>query len=123
MEHIGRGISQMIDEMKKSGLEEPEFSEGNDSFKVVFKGNDGKISHHENSENVINLKDLGLNQRQIVILNEIINNNVSMTYDDNIKMFNTSKPTAERDFRKLAKLNLVKKSIMNRKVQFSSPDY
>ncbi len=38
-------------------------------------------------------------------------------------MFNTSKPTAERDFRKLAKLNLVKKSIVNRKVQFSSPDY
>ena len=66
---------------------------------------------------------MGLNQRQIVILTEIINNNVSMTYDDHIKMFNTSKPTAERDFRKLAKLNLVKKSIVNRKVQFSSPDY
>lgn len=123
MEHIGRGISQMIGEMKKSGLEEPEFSEGNDSFKVMFKGNGGKISHYENNENVINLKDLGLNQRQIVILTEIINNNVSMTYDDYIKMFNTSKPTAERDFRKLAKLNLVKKSIVNRKVQFSSPDY
>lgn len=123
MEHIGRGISQMIDEMKKSGLEEPEFSEGNDSFKVMFKGNGGKISHYENNEKVINLKDLGLNQRQIVILTEIINNNVSMTYDDHIKMFNTSKPTAERDFRKLAKLNLVKKSIANRKVQFSSPDY
>lgn len=113
----------MIDEMKKSGLEEPEFSEGNDSFKVMFKGNGGKISHYENNEKVINLKDLGLNQRQIVILTEIINNNVSMTYDDHIKMFNTSKPTAERDFRKLAKLNLVKKSIANRKVQFSSPDY
>ena len=37
MEHIVRGISQMTDEMLKFGLEEPQFSEGNDSFKVVFK--------------------------------------------------------------------------------------
>ena len=123
MEHIGRGISQMTDEMLKIGLEEPIFSEGNDSFKVVFKGNGGKIIIQENNENVINLRDLGLNQRQIDILTEITNNNVAMTYEDHMKMFNTSKPTAERDFRKLANLNLVKKSIVNRKVQFSSPDY
>jgi len=123
MEHIGRGISQMTDEMLKIGLEEPIFSEGNDSFKVVFKGNAGKISIQENSENVINLRDLGLNQRQIDILTEITNNNMAMTYDDHMKMFNTSKPTAERDFRKLTNLNLVKKSIVNRKVQFSSTDY
>ena len=123
MEHIGRGISQMTDEMLKLGLEEPIFSEGNDSFKVVFKGNGGEIIPRENSENVLNLSDLGLNQRQFDILTEIVNNNVSMTYDDHIKMFNTSKPTAERDFRKLVELNLVKKTIVNRKAQFSSPDY
>ncbi len=123
MEHIGRGISQMTDEMVKFGLDEPEFSEGNDSFKVVFKGNGEKITIPENSGNVINLKDLGLNRRQIDILTRITNNNVSMTYDDHIKMFNTSKPTAERDFRKLLELNLVKKSIVNKKALFSAPDY
>ena len=123
MEHIGRGISQMTDEMLKIGLEEPIFSDGNDSFKVVFKGNGGKLSVHENNGNSINLKDLGLNQRQIDILAEITNNNRLMTYEDHMQMFNTSKPTAERDFRKLTKLNLVKKNIVNRKVQFSSYDY
>lgn len=123
MEHIGRGISQMTNEMLKLGLDEPIFFEGNDSFKVVFKGNGGEITTREGSENVLNLTDLGLNQRQIDILTEIINNNVSMNYDDHIKMFNTSKPTAERDFKKLVELKLVKKTIVNRKAQFSSPDY
>ena len=104
-------------------MKEPIFCEGNDSFKVVFKGNCGEITPIENRDNVLNLTELGLNQRQIDILTDIINNNVSMTYDDHIKMFNTSKPTAERDFRKLVKLNLVKKTIVNRKAQFSSPDY
>lgn len=37
MEHIGRGISQMTDEMVKFGLGEPEFSEGNDSFKLCLE--------------------------------------------------------------------------------------
>lgn len=123
MEHIGRGISQMRDEMLKIGLEEPIFSEGNDSFKVVFNGKGVQIFAQENSENALNLKDLGLNQRQIDILTEIINNNNPITYDNHINMFNKSKPTAERDFKKLIKLNLVKKNIVNRKVQFSSPDY
>ena len=39
-----------------------------------------------------------------------------MTYDDHINMFNKSKPTAERDFKKLIKLNLVKKNIVNNKI-------
>ena len=43
MEHIGRGISQMIGEMKKSGLEEPEFSEGNDSLTNTLERNDDNI--------------------------------------------------------------------------------
>ena len=72
----------MTDEMIKLGLEETIFPEGNDSFKVVFKGNGGEIIPRENSENVLNLSDSGLNQHPIEILTEIINNNVSMTYDD-----------------------------------------
>lgn len=123
MEHIGRGISQMTEEMLKIGLKEPTFSEGNDSFKVVFNGNGGKINIPENSENIINLKNLGLNQRQIDILREITNNNISMTYDDHIKMFNKSRPTAERDFRKLTELNLVEKNIIDKKAHFTSPSY
>lgn len=123
MEHIGRGISQMTNEMLNMGLEEPVFSEGNDSFKVVFKGNNGRISIQGSGESLVDLKDLGLNQRQIDILTEIVNNDRPMTYDDHMEMFNKSKPTAERDFRKLAQLNLVKKTIVNKKAQFSSPDY
>lgn len=123
MEHIGRGIPQMIDEMKNFGLEEPQFSEGKDSFKVLFKGNNGELYHDVAGTNIINLKDLGLNSRQIEILTKITNDNVTLSYEDHIKMFGKSKPTAERDFSKLLKLNLVKRNKKNKKVYFSSPDY
>ena len=46
-----------------------------------------------------------------------------MTYDDHIKMFNKSRPTAERDFRKLSELNLVEKNIIGKKAHFTSPPY
>lgn len=67
MEHIGRGISQMTDEMLKFGLDEPQFSEGNDSFKVVFKRKDGQ-ELSSGADSIVNLKDFGLNARQIDIL-------------------------------------------------------
>lgn len=122
MEHIGRGISQMTDEMLKFGLKEPQFSEGSDSFKVVFKANDEHLSHDGERKNIVNLKDLGLNQRQIDIVTEITNNNSSMTYDDHLRMFGKSKPTAERDFSKLVKLNLIKRNKVNKHVYFTASD-
>lgn len=122
MEHIGRGISQMTDEMVKFGLDEPEFSEGNDSFKVVFRANKDNMAHDGARQNVVNLKDLGLNQRQIDIVTEIVNNNATMTYDDHLRMFGKSRPTAERDFSKLVKHNLIKRNKVNKNVYFSSPD-
>ena len=122
MEHIGRGISQMRDEMIKFGLDEPEFSEGNDSFKVVFKADGSSLSHDNERKNIVNLKDLGLNQRQIDIVTLITNNDASMTYDDHLNMFGKSKPTAERDFSKLVKLNLIKRNKLNKHVYLTSPD-
>ena len=64
-----------------------------------------------------------MNKRQIDILTKITNDNISMSYEDHIALFGKSKPTAERDFSKLLKLNLVKRDIKNKKVYFSSPDY
>ena len=82
MEHIDRGISQITDEMLKFRLEEPQFSEGNDSFKVVFKSDQNYLNHDGERKNIINLKDLCLNQRQIDIVRELTNNNSTMTYDN-----------------------------------------
>ncbi len=108
--------------MLKFGLKEPQFSEGSDSFKVVFKANDEHLSHDGERKNIVNLKDLGLNQRQIDIVTEITNNNSSMTYDDHLRMFGKSKPTAERDFSKLVKLNLIKRNKVNKHVYFTASD-
>ena len=112
----------MVDEMVKFGLEEPEFSEGNDSFKVVFRVNKDKRAYDGARQNIVNLNDLGLNQHQIDIISEIVNNNATMNYDDHLRMFGKSKPTAECDFSKLVKLNLIKRNNVNKRVYFSSPD-
>ena len=79
------------------------------------------MAHDGARQNIVDLKDLGLNQRQIDIVTEIVNNNATMTYDDYLRMFGKSKPTAERDFSKLVKLNLIKRNNVNKNVYFSSP--
>ena len=110
----------MADEMVKFGLDEPEFSEGNDSFKVVFRNKGNLIS--PNLENTVNLKDEGLNSRQIDVLTKIINDNEILTYEDYMELFDVSRATAERDFSILLKKGFVKRSIKNRIVYFSSSD-
>ena len=45
-----------------------------------------------------------------------------MTYDDHLCMFGKSKPTAERDFSKLVKLNLIKRNKVNKHVYFTASD-
>ena len=122
MEHIGRGISQMTDEMLKFGLDEPQFSEGNDSFKVVFKRKDGQ-ELSSGTDSIVNLKDFGLNARQIDILTKITNDNMVLSYDDHQRLYGKSRATAERDFTILIENNLIKRFVKNRRVYYTSIDY
>jgi predicted HTH transcriptional regulator len=95
MEHVGRGIKQMRDLMKNHGLDEPDFFENNDFFKVVFKSN--YILNYSN----------GLNDRQIKFLRS---EKSQITISQYQKMFNVSRNTAIRDLNKLEEENFVIKS-------------
>ena len=92
MEHVGRGIKQMKDLMKNHGLDEPEFFENNDFFKVVFK-----------SDYILN-QSYGLNDRQIRFLRS---EKSEMTISQYQKMFDVSRNTAIRDLDKLIDNNFV----------------
>ncbi len=92
MEHVGRGIKQMKDLMKNHGLDEPEFFENNDFFKVVFKSNYILNQAH------------GLNDRQIRFLRC---EKSEITISQYQKMFDVSRNTAIRDLDKLIDNNFV----------------
>ena len=82
--------------MLKFGLHESEFSEGNDSFKVVFKSGGGLYLNSRDTN--VNLKKLDLNNRQIDILTKITNDGMILSYDDYKKLYDKSRAVAERDF-------------------------
>ena len=94
MEHIGTGIKRMRNEMINNGLEEPDFAEIGEFFKVTFVGKD-----FEN-------KYKGLNERQVSFMESEIN---MITISEYMVKFGVSRNTTIRDFDNLIKLNHVTK--------------
>ena len=82
MEHVGTGIKRMKDEMKRFGLEEPEFTESGEFFKVTFRNNVNDI----------------LNDRQRIFLKSNIGEITTQEYMD---MFEISRNTAVKDLNHL----------------------
>ena len=82
MEHVGTGIRRMRDEMRKFGLDEPEFSESGEFFKVVFRNN---INNN-------------LNHRQRLFLKANIG---EITAQEYMNMFDISRNTATKDLNQL----------------------
>ncbi|WP_297983812.1 ATP-binding protein, partial [uncultured Methanobrevibacter sp.] len=82
MEHVGTGIKRMKDEMKRFGLEEPEFMESGEFFKVIFRNNVNGI----------------LNDRQRIFLKSNINEITTQEYMD---MFEISRNTTVKDLNQL----------------------
>ncbi|MBQ8017621.1 MAG: hypothetical protein IJ258_05880 [Methanobrevibacter sp.] len=75
------------------------------------------------TDSIVNLKDFGLNVRQIDILTKITNDNMVLSYNDHQRLYDKSRATAERDFTILLENNLVKRIVKNRKVYYASIDY
>lgn len=117
MEHVGSGIQRMCDEMRKSGLREPEFINGEGFFKVIFWGPNGALIYPEEAmdNNVLDLTKVGLNDRQIRALSRIVNEKVKYSYERYSNEFDVSKSTSKRDLNDLAKKGLVIENKSNRR--------
>ena len=90
MEHVGTGIRRMKDEMKRFNLDEPEFMESSEFFKVTFRNN-------ANSD---------LNHRQTTFLKSNIS---EITTQEYIDMFDISRNTAVKDLNQLIEENYLDK--------------
>ena len=112
MEHVGTGIRRMEEAMVKNGLPKPEFYNDNNFFKVILRGPNGKLIYDEDdvNENILDLNEIGLNERQITALKKMVNANKSYTYKTYGKEFEVSKSTAIRDLNKLIKYELIIKT-------------
>ncbi|MEN4016862.1 MAG: ATP-binding protein [Methanobacterium sp.] len=112
MERYGTGIIKMKNLMGKHGLEEPEFEEEGDFFVVRFYGPGENILDLVNDipdEQMTDLKELGLNDRQIEALKMMVNENITFTNSLYQKTFNLERRTASRDLKKLLDLKQIRR--------------
>ena len=111
MEKYGTGIGKMNTIMEKEGMKKPEFSQSGGFFDTIFYGRTEEelMEVLTTESSTINLKELGLNDRQIAALTLIVNEDKSFTIKEYIEYFKVSKNTAIRDLNKLANKGLVYK--------------
>jgi predicted HTH transcriptional regulator len=110
MEKFGTGIGKMKRLMKEHGLSEPEFSEEGNFFIVKFHGPGDKILDLVPSipkERQIDLRELGLNSRQIEALKLMVNEKERMTTKKYCQKFKISRNTAYLDLSELLKKNMI----------------
>ncbi|MDR3222140.1 MAG: DeoR family transcriptional regulator [Methanobrevibacter sp.] len=101
MEQYGTGISKIQSTMEQNGLKKAKFKEGEQLFKTIFYGHEYNSKKVSKSKNTINLKELGLNSRQIKALELILNDSKLFTTTEYGGYFNVSPRTALRDLNKL----------------------
>lgn len=104
METFGTGISKMKSFMLEYGLQEPEFRLEGNFFVVRFYGpgkNIGDLVSSIPEERMTDLKDLGLNKRQIRALKIMLEEGKVLTNAWYQKEFEVSRHTASRDLKGL----------------------
>lgn len=112
MERYGTGIIKMKNLMKEHGLKPPVLSQPGNFFKVTFYGPGDKILDLVPSipkERQVDLKELGLNDRQIEVLKLMVNKKQNITVQKYVDMFNISDKTAKRDIKKLVEVEMIEK--------------
>ena len=109
IEKWGTGIKRMKDSMSTHGLKEPRFEERERFFKVTFHGPSDEILNLVKSKDIVNLRDLKINERQIEALKLMVNEKVKMTIREYKEKFRISEKTAKRDIKKLVDFGLVVK--------------
>ena len=113
MEHIGTGITRMRREMNEFNLPEPEFINEH-YFKVILRGPNGELILPKNMGEHIKFNGLKLNERQVLALEKMNNNNMEFTYKSYSELFNVSTTTSKRDLNELVDKELIyKKKIKN----------
>src|SRR3989338_333783 len=123
MEKFGTGVGKMKRLMKERGLPKPEFSEEGDFFVTKFYGPGEKILDIVPSipkERQVDLRELGLNDRQIEALRMMVNDKMKMTniiYREKLKVSDRS---ASRDLNELMQKGMIKRIGKRRAAEYEA---
>lgn len=107
VERTGTGFNRMDESMLVHGLKKPQYTATKAYFQVTFNGPRDKILDLVRPSNEIDLRDLGLNERQAKAL-EWVQQKKRTTRQEYQKKFDMSKRTAVREL-----LDLVEKNLLN----------
>jgi ATP-dependent DNA helicase RecG len=112
------GIKRMRRLMKEHGLQEPIFEEVGESFRVTFYGPGEDILNLIPEGGRMDLRELGLNERQIKALRLMVNEGVEMTNRRYRELFDITSRTALRDLNELVESDQAKKVGQGRNVRY-----
>lgn len=120
IEKLGTGIQRMRQLATEHGLEEPEFQESPQLFKVTFYGPGEKILELIPDKKGQDLRELGLNERQIRALALMVNKNETITNRKYRDLFDVSKKTAHRDLEGLLEKGFIEQHGQGRSVYYTA---
>jgi ATP-dependent DNA helicase RecG len=113
MERFGTGIGKMKRLMKAHGLKEPELKPDSGYFTITFFGPGERILDLVDNipkERQTDLRELGLNERQIQALSYIVNDKQKITVKKYLEQLpGISEKTAKRDIKILVEKGMIKK--------------
>ncbi len=108
IEQWGEGTNKIVKWCLEHGLREPDFEEIAGGFLVRFYAPEDILSLIP-EPGKIDLEEVGLNKRQIKALGLMVNEQEKFTIKKYSEVFEVSKKTALRDFKKLIKIGFVVK--------------
>ena len=118
MEQFGTGITKMKRLMREHGLKEPVFEERGSFFKVSFYGPGERILDLIPRAGVTDLRELGLNERQIEALRLMVNEGRELSNKEYRQMFGVATRTASRDLMELVKTGMVQQVGQGRGIKY-----
>jgi ATP-dependent DNA helicase RecG len=120
IEKWGTGITKMRRLMQEHGLAEPVFEELGSFFAVTFYGPGEKILDLIPEEGVVDLRALGLNERQIEALRLMVNEGRELSNKEYRETFGISRPTAARDLSRLVETGWVQEIGKGRSLRYAA---
>lgn len=120
IEKWGTGIIKMRRLMHEHGLTEPVFESLDSFFAVTFYGPGQEILDLIPEEGVIDLRELGLNERQIEALRLMVNEKRELNNKEYREMFNVANRTASRDLIQLVSTGMAQQVGQGRNIRYKS---
>ena len=119
IERWNTGILRMRRWMREHGLQEPVFEEVGQTFRVAFYGPGDNILDLIPEEGVTDLRELGLNERQIEALRLMVNEGRALANRDYREMFGVSNKVAANELKTLMQHGLVQQMGRGRSVRYA----